>query len=329
MTQPPSTEQLKLDRFNDFHVYGASAPEWNQRYQQISRGPMRSSMTEITVGSTHLFRKTLDQRVVQQGCLPKGKLCFAMLASSTGTARMQGREVTQSSIFVLRPGEEFVLHRPAHMELLAVTVDEARFDHLLAELPDAKHLRALLRHTSIDVATAELAEMKSLLVAMFVWAEGATEYVLPPRSDLAMEGLIHSGLLRVLRGSSGKGKRTNGMSAYVLVSECHRITMARSDFPPTIEDLCTSLRVSRRSLQDGFQKVAETTPVDYLRSMRLNLVRHTLLKTSSQQTSVGDIASRAGFSHMSHFAAAYKRLFAELPSQTLRADRLGVRPDPR
>ncbi|CAN5310888.1 helix-turn-helix domain-containing protein [soil metagenome] len=320
------TMQFKLDRFDDFHTYGASAPEWNQRYQQISRGTMRSSMAEITVGATHLFWKTLNQQVVQQGCLPAGKLCFAVLARTSGPARMQGREVTDNSIFVLRGSEEFVLHRPAQMELLAVTVDERLFVQLLEQQPDAARLQKLLRRTVFDVAPAALAKLRAELGAMFVWGTDATEYAWPPRSDLAMEGLIQSALLGILREAGREGGRVRGMSAHVLVSECHRLTMARADTPPTIEELCASLRTSRRSLQDSFQKVARTTPVDYLRCMRLNLVRRTLHRTLPHQAGIGDIATHAGFCQLSHFAADYKRLFGELPSQTLRADALQSRP---
>ncbi len=317
--------QFKLDHFADFHTHGASAPEWNQRYQQISRGAMRSSMTEITVGGTHLFWKTMNQRVVQQGCPPVGKLCFAFLARTTGPARMQGREITDSSVFVLRGGEEFVLHRPAQMELLAVTVDEHQFGQLLSQQPDAVPLQALLRRTVFDAAPAALARLKASLGAMFVCGTGGTDYALPSRSDFAMEDLVQSLLLGVLRDANRDGRRGTGMSAHVLVSECHRLTMAEPESPPTIEELCARLRTSRRSLQDSFQKVARTTPTDYLRCMRLNLVRRTLHRTMPHQAGIGDIATQAGFSHLSHFAAEYKRLFAELPSQTLRADALRPR----
>src|SRR4030095_3151914 len=74
---------IKLDRFDDFHLYGASAPAWNQRYQQISCGAMRSSLAEATVGDVHVFRKWMSQRVVQQGCLPIGQLCFAVPIGQT------------------------------------------------------------------------------------------------------------------------------------------------------------------------------------------------------------------------------------------------------
>jgi len=38
---------------------------------------------------------------------------------------------------------------------------------------------------------------------------------------------------------------------------------------------------------------------------------------------LSDIAARWGFWHLSHFAADYKSMFGELPSETLNAARAG------
>jgi transcriptional regulator GlxA family with amidase domain len=72
-------------------------------------------------------------------------------------------------------------------------------------------------------------------------------------------------------------------------------------------------------VQNSFRAVAETTPLNYLRSVRLNGVRRTLMSTRASQLSIGDAAAQWGFFHLSHFAAEYQELFAELPSHTPRA----------
>jgi AraC family transcriptional regulator, ethanolamine operon transcriptional activator len=84
-------------------------------------------------------------------------------------------------------------------------------------------------------------------------------------------------------------------------------------------DLCKRLRVSRRTVQNSFQSVTETNPVNYIRSVRLNGVRRELMSTTPQQLSIGDAAAKWGFFHLSHFASEYQELFLELPSQTQRA----------
>jgi len=51
-----------IDVFDDFHLHGASAPEWNQRYVKVSPGVMRSRLTEFTGRRVHVFRKWLSAR---------------------------------------------------------------------------------------------------------------------------------------------------------------------------------------------------------------------------------------------------------------------------
>ena len=91
------------------------------------------------------------------------------------------------------------------------------------------------------------------------------------------------------------------------------------DEPLTVEDLCRVLAVSRRTLQYSFQEVLQINPVSYLRAMRLNGVRRALKAADPARQSVQDIAARWGFWHLSHFANDYRRMFGELPSETLRS----------
>ena len=90
-------------------------------------------------------------------------------------------------------------------------------------------------------------------------------------------------------------------------------------------DLCNRLQISRRTVQNSFRSVAETTPLNYMRAVRLNGVRRALISTRANELSIGDAAGQWGFYHLSHFAEEYQDLFAELPSHTPRAA-LSARP---
>jgi AraC family transcriptional regulator, ethanolamine operon transcriptional activator len=84
---------------------------------------------------------------------------------------------------------------------------------------------------------------------------------------------------------------------------------------PTVPELCESLHVSRRTLQYAFETVVGSSPVVYLRSLRLNAVRREL--HAGTPLTVQDAAARHGFWSLSQFGSDYRRLFAERPSQTL------------
>ena len=159
---------LRLDVFDDFHVHGASAPEWNQRYLQISQGAMHSSLAEVTTDSIHVFRKWMSERVIQQGCLPDGKICFAIpLGEFAGTPRMQGHEMHGNSIVVLRSGDEFTLQRPKGMELVAVTFELDEFRRLSDERPWAPGARALLSRSVLRAPGGAMQRLRCELLSLF------------------------------------------------------------------------------------------------------------------------------------------------------------------
>ncbi len=90
---------------------------------------------------------------------------------------------------------------------------------------------------------------------------------------------------------------------------------------PSVEELCGVLHVSPRTLQYAFQKSLGVSAAAYVRSLRLDQVRRTLLEAAPGSLRVGDVAVRWGFWHASQFSRLYARQFGELPSETLAASR--------
>ena len=302
---------IKLDRYDDFHLHGASAPAWNQRYQQISCGAMRSSLVEATAGEVHVFRKWMSERVVQQGCLPTGQLCFALpVGQAAGMPRMQGHEMCEDSLFLLRSGDEFTLQRPQGMELLAVTFDREAFLRLLDARPWAAGAQALLSRPVLRASGRRLQRLRRELLALFERSESA--------EDLAPSAAVFEALGNLFGDAADARQGAGSAAASFIVAECHRIVATSGAEPPSIDALCQRLRTSRRTLQNSFRQVADTTPVHYLRSVRLNAVRQRLMSTRPAELNIAQAATDLGFDHLSHLSRRYKTLFGELPSRTLR-----------
>ncbi|MDF8331913.1 AraC family transcriptional regulator [Novosphingobium cyanobacteriorum] len=76
--------------------------------------------------------------------------------------------------------------------------------------------------------------------------------------------------------------------------------------------------VSARSLFDGFHRFRGTSPMAYLRSVRLKGVRDTLLSGPVGKT-VSEIATEWQFFELGRFAGLYRQCYGETPSQTLRS----------
>ena len=92
---------------------------------------------------------------------------------------------------------------------------------------------------------------------------------------------------------------------------------ANLDTPLVIAEVALACHTSVRSLQSGFREFRDTTPLAYLRRLRLEAVRAELVDPSGSRP-VAEIAVKWGFAHLGRFSAEYRDAFGELPSETAR-----------
>ena len=109
---------------------------------------------------------------------------------------------------------------------------------------------------------------------------------------------------RVTPRSSAKHELAREVEIYLIEA---------GDRPIYISDLCERFKINRRKLHRVFIDVVGAPPIAYLRHVRAALLMAGIGAT------VGDIARAHGFIQLGRFAARYRELFGELPSETLRS----------
>ncbi|GAB1644699.1 AraC family transcriptional regulator [Krasilnikovia sp. MM14-A1259] len=87
--------------------------------------------------------------------------------------------------------------------------------------------------------------------------------------------------------------------------------------PFTLTTLARVARVSARALQHGFHEQIGTSPMSYLRSVRLAHAHDELRAADPTRTGVRSVAHRWGFAHLGRFAAYYREVYGCAPSETL------------
>lgn len=89
-----------------------------------------------------------------------------------------------------------------------------------------------------------------------------------------------------------------------------------ADTDLTLADIAAAAHVTPRALQYGFRRLLDTTPMGYLRRVRLQHVRAEL-QSAGVGVTVAEVAGRWGFFNLGRFAAYYRSEFGENPAQTL------------
>jgi AraC-like DNA-binding protein len=103
----------------------------------------------------------------------------------------------------------------------------------------------------------------------------------------------------------------------VLVRDVDRYIDEAGSRPIHISELCEHFHVHRRRLHRAFDEVLGVPPITFLRRKRLSDV-HSALLLAGPAATVKKIAIEHGFLELGRFSAAYRRMFGELPSTTLR-----------
>jgi AraC-like DNA-binding protein len=110
--------------------------------------------------------------------------------------------------------------------------------------------------------------------------------------------------------------RTDAHSATVRRAVAH--IEDHADQPLTVAEIAAAAHVTVRALQYAFRRHLDTTPLAYLRRVRLAQAHRDLRAASPLDTTVGEIAARWGFAHPGRFAALYREAYGTSPSATLR-----------
>ena len=100
-----------------------------------------------------------------------------------------------------------------------------------------------------------------------------------------------------------------------LAEACYRADPAGSI---SIARLCRIVGLSERGLRNAFYDVRGMSPKRSLLRDRLHGVRRALRNQRARDTTVTSVATDYGFYELGRFAGAYKELFGEAPSETLR-----------
>jgi AraC-like DNA-binding protein len=94
---------------------------------------------------------------------------------------------------------------------------------------------------------------------------------------------------------------------------------SNADLDISIVDIARAAYVTVRAVQFAFRRQLDTTPMAYLRRVRLERA-HVQLRdaTAGDGTTITQVAARWGFADPSRFTARYRRTYGQPPSQTLR-----------
>jgi AraC family ethanolamine operon transcriptional activator len=291
---------------------------WGLRFRQLGGGSFRGELKLLKLGRIQIVRATGNRRLHAQGSTPPGTFGFAPVLPRNEAALWRGRRCKTGQVVTIDPAQEADHITAADFEFVSLTVDGDFVRECAAVSGGFDPEERLVGRLAATSSPARCRALTAHLTDLLDQVEARPDLLVQPQARQAVEQECVRRIVEMIAQSNG-GDRTECWSSnrerlVRRADDCMRACLGE---PLSLLELCQELGVSERALHYAFQEVRGLSPMAYFRAVRLNAIRQELKAAATGTATVREIAQRWGCWHTGEFAAAYRRLFGELPSQTL------------
>ena len=306
---------MNINRFQEFEAYAAALVHADLHVMLSRLNEPRWEVATQSIGSIDLqFGKEGSGTIAEGAVDQSGQTLFVPLA---GLQIANGRTLHNHSVLLLGPGADLTIASQEANDWCSIHLPFGIFNHDTSVNADPRISRPCSQ--VIEIGSEAMTQLRRLLVTL-----DHTLRVEPTlTTSAAAQKSVQADLLAACRPIVARyaaPRPTMGRPSYprceIIRRSIAKIEQHEDEFL-SIEDLTLVADVSERTLRYIFLEYYGLPPRRFLAVHRLNQVRATLQNADPECGRVTAIAAQFGFWHFGRFANEYRRLFGELPSNTL------------
>lgn len=327
MAEPRSSDSsptpaVTVVDFTDPTALGAGLELLAQDAMQLQAQPFNARRITVNLGDVNVVFHATNHQVRTRTASHQGLLAYVVFGPQTlGT--VNGVQVRADLLLAVPAQTEIGFVSGAGWESVAFLVGAAFLQSHMAARQRLDELRLPQR---VEPLRADAPRVRQLFELGKRVAEAAAQAPVQfdesPAERAAAQVEVVETLLSALRASSGSTLARSDQTRQtqsVIVKAAEDYALSKIGQRIYVSDLCKTTATSERALEYAFKTVMGLSPVQFLARLRLHRAREALLQApSGGVATVSTIALDWGFWHFGEFAKAYKELFNELPSDTLR-----------
>ena len=302
--------------FSDPEQFHSAIVGGDSMYTVLGRGVFRSELTSIGVGRLLLQRGREELPRVSATSVPANRIALLSWPGDTELPVIRGVQVQPREFVCLSPNMQSHHRISGPNDFAVLSLDPADLTRAATDLtgrelavPAGKvfrppgHLGTWLL-TVIDAATQASLATPGIFASPAA-ADALEQALLRPMIGCLLDGDVRDkGIPRAHRAA--------------IVKRFEAAVEANLDGPLLITDLCRLVNVTARSLNILCQEQLGMSAQQFLSRRRLYLTHRALNRSEYPAATVTEIAMSYGIWELGRFAVAYKSLFGESPSATLR-----------
>jgi AraC-like DNA-binding protein len=281
------------------------------------RGHFQLEITQIGMSRLWMQRFHLNAPHVNTLAVRRGRRAINFLTEATSTTLQHcGVEILPGDIIV---NDYDMVHQRSNANLhsgaMSLAVDElnAAVESIIGRgFPAKLHERIIRPDSALMARLLKLHKMVGQL------ARDTPDILEEPEVRRALEEQLIHIMVRCLaegiRLESTMGARRHDR----IVGRFEEFLAEHPERPLYLTEICAAIGVAERTLRASCEEHLGMGPIRYLTLRRMHQVRRALLLADPSRSTVTRIVTDHGFCELGRFSVAYRALFGEAPSETIR-----------
>ncbi|MBK9088169.1 MAG: helix-turn-helix domain-containing protein [Holophagales bacterium] len=256
---------------------------------------------------------------VSAGRFAPDRVGFLLAGGGSSGCFCNGHELDAGSLYRWSPGADVTLNARQPGEWFALSAPPEAEARVAAAVSAGERVEPRLSTGLVKASPDGMAALRRLLDEIAAVFERAGVEGIPEQAARQLGEELLGAVVRLSSESPGPSRPSRGprVDRRLVVRRVEEIFAATSSQPVYVSSLSEALGIPERTLRHVFAEQYGEGPTRLLRSRRLCQVHRALLD-APVGAHVAEIAENFGFRHLGQFAADYRELFGELPSETIR-----------
>ena len=303
--------------FDDPSACQAVFPFADVQLFPTAKGNFHAEIAQVGMNGLWMNRIHIALPEINTIAVKPGRRSFGFLTESNSSSLLScGMEIRPGDIVINRPD---VVHQRSdadfHYGTASLPCDDLA---AAAEAIAGRGLPETLQQSIVRPPDALMRRLLDLHRSIGQLAHHTPDILKLPEVSRRLENELTHILVRCLAEGHCLEQSNAGRGCDTILARFADFLEAHPYRPLYLAEICLAIGVAERTLRASCERHLGMGPIRYLTLRRMHLVRRALLHSDPSTATVTQIVTDHGFWELGRFSVAYRTLFGEPPSETLR-----------
>lgn len=302
--------------FSDFEEFTESTRSWDLDFIQLDRGTFKAELNQIGLDGVQILHARFNRQLLQRGSSPKGMQTFAFTEIGSSPPVWRKKQIHQDSIMFFTDKSLDVLSK-AGFGVFSISIDDGILNNKMQSFGLIEPIRVYNGSDALIISQPEINRLRRQLHRIIATLNHSPDKIGNQSFSKKLKNDLSFNLFSTLASAREESSKPKSRLKIIKFRKIDNFINENSTMQILTSDLCQIAGASERTLRRAFLERYETSPMRYVKYIKLNTIRKELKQADPLKAKIVDIANNWGFWHMGQFANDYKQLFGELPKETI------------